>query len=256
LKTVEEAKNDLRILLTNDDGIQSEGLRRLQKALAIEHEVWVVAPETNRSGSSHSITLALPTRFHQLAEREYASGGTPADCVPHACLGLVPQELDMVVAGINLGPNLGTDLVYSGTAAAARQGAFMRKPAVACSINSFTPPLRLDFAVRFMCANLGLFRELWSEDHFLNINFPNRKAAAKVVITVPTRRIYKDEIVRFTSPQGDLYSFIGGEIPDSAREEGSDYWAVEEGFVSLSPIVVHPANHDVEERYRQASFLY
>jgi len=244
----------LNILLTNDDGIESPGLRTLQKALDAEHEVWVVAPESDRSASSHSITLGNPARFRRIAEREYSCAGTPVDCVIHACLGLVPASIDFVIAGINLGPNLGTDIVYSGTAAAARQGSFMEKPALACSIDAYKPPYHLEFAVAFMRRNLTLFRKLLSEDHFLNINFPNSREAAEPVITVPTRRIYKDELVGFTSPDGDRYSFISGQVPDGVREEGSDFWAVEKGFISLSPIVIHPANHEVEERYRQASF--
>jgi 5'-nucleotidase len=165
-------------------------------------------------------------------------------------------EIDMVVAGINLGPNLGTDVVYSGTAAAARQGAFMRKVAVACSINAYKPPYHLEFAVQFMAENLLTIRELWSEDHFLNINFPNHEGPAEPVITIPTRRIYEDELVRFTSPQGEIYSFIGGQIPGGMMEEGSDIDAVEAGFTSLSPILIHPTNHEVEERYREASFFW
>ena len=246
----------MKILLTNDDGIDSPGLRLLQKALQDEHEVWVVAPDSNRSASSHSITLGNPTKFTKLGQREYVSAGTPADCVLHACLGVVPVEIDMVVAGINLGPNLGTDIVYSGTAAAARQGAFMRKPAVACSLNAYQPPHYLDFAVGFMTRNLTTIKELWSEDHFLNINFPNQERPAEPVITIPTRRIYEDELVRFTSPQGDLYSFIGGQIPGGMMEEGSDFGAVEAGYASLSPILIHPANHEVEERYRGALFSW
>jgi 5'-nucleotidase len=244
----------MRVLLTNDDGIDSPGLRRLQGALGAGHEVWVVAPDSNRSGSSHSITLGPPTRFRKLAEREYACGGTPADCVLVACLGLMPVKPDIVIAGVNLGPNLGTDIVYSGTAAAARQGAFMGLPAVACSLDAYGPPFHLDFAMQFVARNLDAFCALLSESHFLNLNFPNLELPADMAVTHPARRIYKDELVRFTAPQGDLYCFLGGSRPESVHEEGSDYWAVERGYVSLSPIVIHPANHEVEERYRRAAF--
>jgi len=244
----------MRILLTNDDGIDSPGLRALQSALGRHHEVWVVAPESNRSGSSHSISLGTPTRFRKVADREYACGGTPADCVLVACLGLIPFEPDFVIAGVNLGPNLGTDIVYSGTAAAARQGAFMGLPAAACSLDAYGPPFRLEFAVEFMTRNLETFRELLSESHFLNINFPNRETSAGTVVTHPARRIYKDELVRFTAPQGDLYCFIGGQRPESVDEDGSDCWAIERGCVSLSPIVIHPANHEVEDRYRNSGY--
>jgi 5'-nucleotidase len=244
----------VKVLLTNDDGIDSPGLRLLQEHLIRRHEVWVVAPESNRSGSSHSITLGTPTRFRKIAEREYACGGTPADCVLVACLGLLPVKPDFVVAGVNLGPNLGTDIVYSGTAAAARQGAFMGLPSVACSLDAYEPPFNLDFPVEFMTRNLETFGLLLSESHFLNINFPNKGSSAATAVTHPARRIYKDELVRFTAPQGDLYCFIGGAKPESVREEGSDYWALERGCISLSPIVIHPANHEVEERYRRTKY--
>jgi 5'-nucleotidase len=244
----------MKILLTNDDGIGSPGLRQLQERLQGEHELWVVAPESNRSGSSHSITLGAPTRFRRVGDREYACGGTPADCVIMACLGLIPERMDIVIAGVNLGPNLGTDIVYSGTAAAARQGAFMGLPAIACSIDAYTPPFHLEFPVEFMARNLETFGSLLSESHFLNINFPNSAAPLGTAVTHPARRIYKDEIVRFTAPQGDLYCFLGGARPESVREEGSDHWALERGRVSLSPIVIHPANHEVEERYRRTEY--
>jgi 5'-nucleotidase len=246
----------MRILLTNDDGIGSPGLRRLAEALEPEHEVWIVAPEANRSASSHSITLGTPTRFRRTAERQYACWGTPADCVLIAFLGLIPEAVELVVSGLNLGPNLGTDIVYSGTAAAARQGAFMGKPSVACSLSAYNPPYHLEYPVRFIARNLTLLHSLWAEDHFLNINFPNSEQSSGPQVTFPTRRIYKDTLVRFEAPSGDLYTFLGGEKPEAAMEEGSDYWAVEHGFCSLSPILIHPANHEIEDRYRKARFWH
>jgi len=244
----------VKVLLTNDDGIDSVGLRSLQEHLARRHEVWVVAPESDRSGSSHSITLGTPTRFRQVGEQEYASGGTPADCVLVACLGLLDVRPDVVISGVNLGPNLGTDIVYSGTAAAARQGAFMGLPSIACSLDAYEPPFGLEFPLEFITRNLETFVSLLSDTHFLNLNFPNRAGVVSTLVTHPARRIYKDELVRFTAPRGDLYCFIGGGRPESVHEEGSDYWALEQGCVSLSPIVIHPANHEVEERYRGTEY--
>lgn len=244
----------MRILLTNDDGIGSPGLRVLAEALQPEHEVWVVAPDTNRSGSSHSITLGTPSRFHRAAEREYACWGTPADCVLIALLGLVPAPVDLVLSGLNLGPNLGTDIVYSGTAAAARQGAFMGRPAVACSLATYSPPYHLEFPAAFLASNLEVFRSLWAEDHFLNINFPNSPAPATPVVTRPARRIYKDALVRFEAPNGDLYCFLGGQTPAAALEQDSDHQAIELGRISLSPILIHPANHEIEHRYQAAAY--
>jgi 5'-nucleotidase len=244
----------MRILLTNDDGISNPGLRRLQEALVPEHEVWIVAPDSNRSGSSHSITLGTPSRFRLTGAREHTCWGTPADCVLVALMGLVPGPVDLVLSGINLGPNLGTDILYSGTAAAARQAAFMGRPAVACSLAAYTPPYHLDFPARFLARNLELFASLWAEDHFLNINFPNLAGAALPEVTFPARRVYKDTLVRFQAPNGDLYCFLGGQQPEAREEPGTDYRAIQQGAISLSPILIHPANHEIEDRYRQASF--
>jgi 5'-nucleotidase len=244
----------MRILLTNDDGISNPGLRRLQEALLPEHEVWIVAPDSNRSGSSHSITLGTPSRFRQTGAREHTCWGTPADCVLVALMGLVPGPVDLVLSGINLGPNLGTDILYSGTAAAARQAAFMGRPAVACSLAAYAPPYHLDFPARFLARNLELFASLWAEDHFLNINFPNLAGAALPEVTFPARRVYKDTLVRFNAPNGELYCFLGGQQPEAREEPGTDYRAIQQGAISLSPILIHPANHEIEDRYRQASF--
>jgi 5'-nucleotidase len=245
----------MRILLTNDDGVSSPGLRLLERALLPEHEVWIVAPDSNRSGSSHSITLGTPSRFRQTGAREYTCWGTPADCVLVAFLGLVPGPVDLVLSGINLGPNLGTDILYSGTAAAARQAAFMGRPAVACSLATYAPPYHLDFPARFLAGNLQAFVSLWAEDHFLNINFPNSTGPCRPEVTFPARRVYKDTLVRFEAPNGDLYCFLGGQTPEAREESGTDYRAIQQGAISLSPILIHPANHEIEDRYRQAAYL-
>jgi len=119
----------MRILLTNDDGYASDGIKALAVALGGEHEVWTLAPDSERSGMSHSMSLRQPLKIRKLAEREYCCSGTPADCVILASHGVLPFSPDVVVSGINRGPNLGTDLVYSGTAAAARQASMNGVPA-------------------------------------------------------------------------------------------------------------------------------
>ena len=246
----------MRLLLTNDDGIESLGLQILCQALAESHEVWVVAPETEKSGSSHAITLKDSIRVRAAGERRFSCRGTPADCVLISLLGLVPASIDMVVSGINHGPNLGTDILYSGTAGAARQGALMGKPSLALSVGAYAPPFDFQCAADFTARNLSVFREMWSDDHFLNINFPNAKCAeAKPVITFPSRRIYRDELKTYAAPNQDLFCFIGGALPDAHPEEGSDCLVVSNGFISLSPIHVHPQNRDlIEEKYRGARF--
>ncbi|MCD6121340.1 MAG: 5'/3'-nucleotidase SurE [Spirochaetales bacterium] len=241
----------MNILLTNDDGIDSEGLRVLANVLRADHEIWIVAPDGERSGSSHSVTLKEPTKIHRVSDREYSCEGTPADCVIIAVLAIVPKNIDLVISGINKGPNLGTDITYSGTAAAARQGALMGKPSIAASINSYEPPFRYKNPANFLADNIKLFKTLWSDDHFLNINFPNNMArTVSVEITYPVLRIYNDKIETFRAPNGDLYCFLGGDVPSSKEEEGTDSYAVSSGRISMSPILIHPTNEKIEQKYR------
>ena len=245
----------MRVLITNDDGIHSSGLILLMERLRQDHDVWVFAPDEEKSGCSHSITLRGPTKIERMDDRTFMCGGTPADCVLLACLGMVPVDLDLVISGINLGPNLGTDIVYSGTAAGARQAALMGKPSIAVSLNAHQPPYELAHPAEFVAANIDLFRSLWSDDHFLNINFPpDLRPGAETAITFPTKRIYRDQLSTFTAPDGCVYTFLGGSAADSHNETGSDYEAVVGGKVSLSPVLTHPANHAVEAKYRDVRF--
>jgi 5'-nucleotidase len=246
----------MRILLTNDDGIASDGIQALVKALRPGHEVWVVAPETEKSGGSHSITLRDALRMRSRGERQFSCRGTPADCVIVALLGFVSAEVDLVISGINRGPNLGTDILYSGTAAGARQGALMGVPSVALSVNTFSAPFPWEDAAAFAARNLEAFRDLGTDDHFLNINFPARFGReARAVITFPSRRIYRDVLSTYTTPDGDSYCFVGGELPDAHPEEGSDSMIVAQGGISISPIHAHPRNWaSMEERYREVRF--
>jgi len=246
----------MRILLTNDDGIGSAGIQAMEDALASGHEVWVVAPETEKSGGSHSITLRDSVRVRRVGERRFSCRGTTADCVIVALLGLVPGPVDVVLSGINHGPNLGTDILYSGTASGARQGALMGKPSVALSLSAYAPPFDFLCAAEFAARNLEIFRTLWTDDHFLNINFPNggcRDTAP--TITFPSRRIYSDRLHTYAAPNGDVFCFVHGEIPDAHFEEGSDAQVIAEGRISISPIHAHPRNWvSIEERYRGVKF--
>ena len=245
----------MRILLTNDDGIDSVGLVALAGRLRRDHEVWVVAPDRERSGCSHSITLHGPTRIKKEGERIYVCHGTPADCVLKACLGIVPVSLDLVISGINLGPNLGTDIIYSGTAAGAREGVLMGVASIAASLNAQHPPYELDRPVEFLAENIARFYELGTCDHFLNINFPSSmNQGTEIAVTFPTRRVYRDELLTFDAPDGYIYAFLGGASAVSHNEAGSDYEAVCRGSVSLSPILIHPTNHSAAERYKKVSF--
>jgi 5'-nucleotidase len=247
----------MKILLSNDDGIAGSGLETLRQVLEQDHEVWVAAPEVERSGTSHSITLKDPVRFRQVEERIYACSGTPADCVLFSLLGALPVSFDMVISGINNGPNLGTDILFSGTAAAARQAALFGVPGVAVSVAPMRPPFPFHSAARFISLNIELFKQLWSRDHFINVNVPVLPDTEKweVAFTHPSRRIYDDSIVSMKGPRGENFFFLTADVIHAEEEPGSDWEAVSRGNISISPVYLHPMNHQENERYRSADFL-
>ncbi len=246
----------MRVLITNDDGIESEGIRQLEKTLREEHEVWLVAPEGEKSGASHSITLRDSIRARCVGEHRYACRGTTADCVIVSLLGLIPPKVDIVISGINHGPNLGTDILFSSTAAGARQGALMGVPSVAVSLGAYAPPFDFSKAADFVARNLEIFKELWTDDHFLNINFPAKSVDnSDSVITFPSRRIYRDKLNTYRAPNGDTFCFVHGAVPEAHYEAGSDCQVLSEGKISISPIHAHPRNWvSIEDRYRMVRF--
>lgn len=245
----------MRVLISNDDGILSPGLIALKEELQEEHEIWVTAPDRERSGTSHSITLRGPVRFRQVAERMFACNGTPADTVLYALLGAIPVKPDLIVSGINRGPNLGTDIIYSGTAAAARQGALVGIPSIAVSVAPVEPPFPYREAAGFLRRNLEILLGLWSSDHFININFPvSTGGSYKVDITHPSRRIYSDRADEYVHPNGDRYYFLTGEGIHAREEKGSDWNAIRDGNISISPVYLHPMNQDETHMYENAHF--
>lgn len=245
----------MTILLTNDDGIDSPGLTVLAEELEKRHNVWIMAPDGDRSGKSQSITLKDAIRTTQMGEKSFACSGTPADCVAISMLGAVPDPIDLVISGINLGPNLGTDIIYSGTAAAARQAALKECPAIAVSLAKMRPPFDFSGSVRFLSDNIEMLRKLWRKDHFVNINVPETLADNyEVEVTHPSRRIYEDELISFSAPRGDIYYFLSGIGIESSDLSGEDSSAILKGNISLSPVYLHPVNHREDEMYKAAEF--
>lgn len=243
----------MNILLTNDDGISSPGLDALRKSLS-KHDVWVVAPSTQQSGKSHSVTLYDPVRFTSIDKQVFSCDGTPADCVMYSYLGALPIKPDVVVSGINLGANLGTDLIYSGTAAAARQAALMGFPGIAISASSYTEPYYFEHAADFISLNIEMLISLWRDDHFININFPNTPYMPNDIrITEPSTRAYSDKLVRFNAPRSGTYYFIEGLGGDYYGDD-SDSAAVADGAISVSPIFLHPQNKEEVQLYEKAEF--
>lgn len=233
----------MKILLTNDDGITSEGILKLADGLESlnRHEVYILAPDSNRSGVSHSLSLFNPIKITQHGETRWSCSGTPADCSILAALGALPFQPDLIISGINAGANLGTDIIYSGTAAAARQAVLNNIPAIALSLDVHRLPCHWDMAVDYVIHHLDELIALCAEDTFINVNIPNNpKGPDGMKLTFPSRRRYQDKLVTFQAPYDKLYGFFEGGTVETEAEEGSDAGAVSANFVSVSPVFVHP----------------
>ncbi|HWH79439.1 MAG TPA: 5'/3'-nucleotidase SurE [Candidatus Binatus sp.] len=228
------------ILLSNDDGIQSEGLAALEEHLRKTGDIYTVAPDRAQSSMSHALTLHRPLRVNQLAPRRLSVDGTPVDCIKLALTGLLPVHPDLVISGINKGPNLGDDIIYSGTVSAAIEGALLGIPAIAVSLVTFK-----DFDFRVAAEFTAALVERIAEGGFaaktlLNINVP---PIAKSEIkgwrmTRMGKRHYSENIVERVDPRGGKYYWIGGDDLGFADEAGTDCKAVHEGFISVTPLQV------------------
>ncbi len=227
------------ILVTNDDGIQSPGLLALRQALDAIAETVVVAPERNWSAASAARTLYDPLRIDPMTMADgsaaFVCTGTPGDCVALALLGFLPRQPDLVVSGINIGPNLGNDVSYSGTVAAAREGTMMGVPAIAVSLDGrrdadFGPAAA--FAARL--ATMAVEQRLTCEV-VLNVNVPATPIRGAVVTTLG-RRVYRDELVVRHDPRGRPYYWLGGTEPEGDLTEGTDTAAVANGYISVTPV--------------------
>jgi 5'-nucleotidase len=231
----------MRILVTNDDGIASEGLRALTAALSSKHEVWVIAPDTERSGASHGLTLGAPCKLRRVGERSFSCSGTPSDCVVLAMLGALGPRPEIVVSGINRGPNLGTDIVYSGTCAAAREAVLSGIPGIAVSCASWEGPFRYGAAASFVLGKLDALVSACSGGVFINVNAPNSdEEGLPGRWCPPCSRVYGNGLESFEAPDGNRYCFITGGGSGVNGVEPSDYSVTVSGMIAVSPILVHP----------------
>ncbi len=224
-----------RILITNDDGVFSEGLHLLRKSLAEIADVTVVAPDREQSATGHALTLTRPLRLQRLEEGVFSVDGTPTDCVNLGVLWLMRDEPpDLVVSGINFGFNIGDDVTYSGTVSATFEGTLLGIPSVAFSQEvgeGFTFEGAADFA-RKLVAKL-LVHEL-PEDLLLNVNVPAGSMRG-VRLTRLGRRVYQPAVVEKLDPRGKRYFWITG-TPEWQRDAGTDHEAVSDGFISITPL--------------------
>ncbi len=226
------------ILLSNDDGVLSGGLAALRETLSRNHTVYVIAPERERTCVAHAITLHKPLRVRQMGENIFSTSGTPADCVYLGVKALLPREPDFIVSGINTGPNMGQDVNYSGTVAAAKEGAFLGIPSLSVSISA-----RSDF---FFKDAAGITEEIidivsgetLSRATFLNVNIPNlpRDQIKGFMVTRLGKRIYNDMVTERIDPRGAKYYWIGGNGERYEPIDGTDFRAIEQGCVSITPL--------------------
>ncbi|MCM2269362.1 MAG: 5'/3'-nucleotidase SurE [Thermoanaerobaculia bacterium] len=225
-----------RILVTNDDGVYSEGIRLLARELAPIGEVVVVAPDREQSATGHSLTLSRPLRMQRLEENWYAVDGTPTDCVNLAVLWLLKEKPpDLVVSGINFGLNVGDDVTYSGTVSATFEGSLLSIPSIAFSqevAEGFSFARSAALAARFV---RSLFEEAdLPRDLLLNVNFPATPPKG-LRFTRLGKRVYRQSVVEKTDPRGHTYFWIAG-TPEWQDDEGTDHDALRSGFASVTPL--------------------
>jgi 5'-nucleotidase len=242
-----------RILVTNDDGVRSEGLRALAEVLAPLGEVTVVAPVTEASAVAHALTLRRPLRLEQIDERTYAVDGTPTDCVNIGVYTVLRARPDLVVSGINKGWNLGDDVTYSGTVAGALEGALLGIPAIAVSLKRVKGPLDFSHVARFAAelAEAVLKRGL-PPSTFLNVNAPlGRPKGHKV--TVQAKRNHVTSVAEKEDPRGQPYFWIEEGQDDWEPHDQSDYQAVRDGYISVTPLQPDLTNYKALDFVRELS---
>jgi 5'-nucleotidase len=248
----------LIILVTNDDGIHSEGIRALAKALETVGDVYVMAPDRERSAAAHALTLHSPLRVEEIEPRWYSVDGTPTDCINIGVNGrmVLPQRPDIIVSGINKGGNLADDITYSGTVAGAIEGTLLGLPSIAVSLmgrQNYNWEPAAHFAARVVekIAQHGM-----PADTLLNINVPNQseESIRGVKITKMGKRVYGDSIIENVDPRGRKYYWIGGDELKHKSVEGSDIAAVIEGYISVTPLHLDLTNHGALDEMRDWSF--
>ena len=221
------------ILLTNDDGIDAKGLNILKKEMSKLGEVWVIAPDREQSASSHSLTLTRPLRTKKFSPRVYSVDGTPTDAVMLAIYSIMKKRPNLLISGINHGSNLGDDVTYSGTVAAAIEGTILGIPSIAISMCNWEKG-NFEEGAKFVgrLSKLTLKQGL-PKDTFLNINLPAKRKIKDYQITKLGRVLYRDVIIQKLDPRGQRYYWIGEQFPFTQPQKGTDYRAVRNGLVSI-----------------------
>jgi 5'-nucleotidase len=245
----------MRILVTNDDGIEAPGLHVLQQIAAeLSDEVWTVAPETDQSGSAHSLTLHEPLRLREVGKRTFAVKGTPTDCVIMGVRHVLQdQRPDLVLSGVNRGANLADDVTYSGTVAGAMEGAVLGIPSIALSLAWRIEDDGSDGKIKWetpLSMGSALVRQLleagWPPNVLLNVNFPDRLPDRVAGVSVTTQGKRDQDLLTIIDrmdARGNPYYWLGFERRRSNPPAGSDLWAIYAGRVSVTPLHLDLTHH-------------
>lgn len=236
----------MHILVSNDDGYRAPGILALAEALEVDHQISIVAPERNCSGASNSLTLERGLRVCQIADNSYYVDGTPTDTVHLAITGVLKTEPDIVVSGINAGANMGDDVLYSGTVAAAMEGRHLGLPAIAVSLNSYTPRHFATAAQVIVTLLKNLDQASFAAKTILNINVPDIpwSEIKGFKATRLGNRHQSEGVIIQDDPRGDPMYWVGppGEAQDAG--EGTDFHAVDNNFVSVTPLQIDLTRYD------------
>lgn len=254
----------MHILVTNDDGVQAPGLLALAQEMRKLGKVTVFAPDKNWSASGHVKTMERPLRVWETTLADgtsaFTSDGAPSDCVAIPLLGFIREDIDMVVSGINPNANLGHDVTYSGTVTAAMEAVIAGIKGIAISLNSPDGHKgALDYSTAAVVARRVIQRvdvQGMPSDVVLNVNVPYLKETelAGYMITRQGLRVYRDELDSRIDPRGKPYFWIGGEAPTGVFEDGTDFGALEDGYVSITPLQLDLTNYKAMDELKKWKF--
>lgn len=245
----------MNILLSNDDGIYANGIRALSEKLSEDYDVYIIAPNQERSAAGHSITLNSPLRVEETEPkygsiRSWAVSGTPGDCVKIGVNAVLEEneKPDIIISGINHGPNLGHDIIYSGTVSCAVEGAMMNIPSIAVSLNSYKPDFDdFLFSAEFISSLIPkLNRFKFPEKSILNVNIPGipKDEITGVAVTEMGGRMFTDNYEKRVDPRGKVYYWMAGKLSNEKDDDNTDITAIRQNKISISPLTFNLTRKD------------
>lgn len=256
MKLTRVGESIMKILISNDDGIAANGIRMLTKELSQEHDVYVIAPDRERSAAGHSLTLHTPLRVEELdpingAKRSWVTTGTPGDCVKIGINAILSadEQPDIVISGINHGPNLGSDILYSGTVSCAMEGAMMGIPSIAVSLASMQSDYDdFEFTAKFVRGMLRRLKDFnFPQKTLLNVNVPLLDAddIAGVAITELGSKMFTNTYEKRVDPRGKVYYWMAGELTTEPSDANTDIAAVRNNKISITPVTYEMTKEEV-----------